>query len=323
MGKRKPIINAKEAAEGIRAGMSDEDLMEKYDISAKGLESLFKKLVRAGFIEQAELNQRLIGSQRSHSVVPVALTDLISLTAVAEVPDAAIPTIKVDVNEALRAIKGGSSDEAIMRKFGLSARGLSSLFNKLLLAGHLGQEEIDRRRRSFDWAELAVGPSNAESPPGSRFREEDPEEQSWPGGSSYPRGWFQSPFVLLFAAGFGALGGIVAVLVVLALLEGRPWQEPAAFSATDRAVEVAFDADEVAAEQFAKMLDDIARNRGELQDTEDVPERTALRACLQRCRREFASPDASDEGFLINCRMQCVNRHSEPVRRLREQYYGH
>jgi len=44
----------------IREGVSDSALMEKYQLSSKGLESLFKKLIGAGAITQAELDSRAI-----------------------------------------------------------------------------------------------------------------------------------------------------------------------------------------------------------------------------------------------------------------------
>lgn len=58
MLENKAIINAEEAVWCIRSGMSDAALKEKYQISQKGLKSLFRKLVAAGSIEQSELRGR-------------------------------------------------------------------------------------------------------------------------------------------------------------------------------------------------------------------------------------------------------------------------
>lgn len=52
------IVNAEDAAHSIKSGMSDQALMEKYELSPKGLQSLFRKLVAAGAIEQSVLDQR-------------------------------------------------------------------------------------------------------------------------------------------------------------------------------------------------------------------------------------------------------------------------
>ncbi len=54
----KRTINAKEAAADIRSGMTSSDLMQKYRVSAKGLEVLFRKLVDAGLLRENELHRQ-------------------------------------------------------------------------------------------------------------------------------------------------------------------------------------------------------------------------------------------------------------------------
>ena len=54
----KKTINAKEAVADIRSGMTSSELMEKYRVSAKGLDALFGKLVAAGLLHENELNRR-------------------------------------------------------------------------------------------------------------------------------------------------------------------------------------------------------------------------------------------------------------------------
>ncbi len=56
MAKR--TINAKEILVDIKAGMDNAALMEKYQLSEKGLQSLFKKLVDAGVLKQREQDIR-------------------------------------------------------------------------------------------------------------------------------------------------------------------------------------------------------------------------------------------------------------------------
>jgi hypothetical protein len=67
--EEKAIVNAEDAVQSIRSGMSDQALMEKYELSQKGLKSLFRKLVAAGVIEQAVLDQRR-SSLRRPSWIP-------------------------------------------------------------------------------------------------------------------------------------------------------------------------------------------------------------------------------------------------------------
>ena len=51
-------INARQAASDFRSGMSEAELMGKFQVSAKGLESLARKLVEAGLLIQSELDTR-------------------------------------------------------------------------------------------------------------------------------------------------------------------------------------------------------------------------------------------------------------------------
>lgn len=54
----KPRLSAKEIVQDLRSGVIDAALMEKYNLSAEGLQSVFKKLISAGVLQQAELDSR-------------------------------------------------------------------------------------------------------------------------------------------------------------------------------------------------------------------------------------------------------------------------
>ena len=54
----KKKLRASELAKDIRSGMTDPKLMEKYELSAKGLSSAFQKLVDAGIVGKEELENR-------------------------------------------------------------------------------------------------------------------------------------------------------------------------------------------------------------------------------------------------------------------------
>ena len=56
MEKRK--ISAKEVARDIQAGMGDTPLMEKYNLSAKQLETVLRKLIEADLIDHMQLYER-------------------------------------------------------------------------------------------------------------------------------------------------------------------------------------------------------------------------------------------------------------------------
>lgn len=55
----KPIIDARQAIQDIRAGMDDAALMRKYRLSARGLQSLYTKLLESGFLNPREIEDRL------------------------------------------------------------------------------------------------------------------------------------------------------------------------------------------------------------------------------------------------------------------------
>ncbi len=58
-GKR--TIRAKDIVNDIRARMTDSEIMSKYSLSAKGLDSIFQKLVEARAVKKEELFSRIVG----------------------------------------------------------------------------------------------------------------------------------------------------------------------------------------------------------------------------------------------------------------------
>ena len=52
---------------------------------------------------------------------------------------------RIDAKEALADIRCGMTDQALMKKYAISAAGLQSLFDKLLESGFIEQLEIDER----------------------------------------------------------------------------------------------------------------------------------------------------------------------------------
>jgi len=51
-------INAKAVAKDVHAGMGDTALMEKYDLGAKQLEQVLRRMVDAGLIDHMQLYER-------------------------------------------------------------------------------------------------------------------------------------------------------------------------------------------------------------------------------------------------------------------------
>ena len=64
----KRTISTKEILADIKAGMDDAALMEKYWLSGKTLQSLFKKLVDTGVLRQNDLEKRTLMSEKSYAI---------------------------------------------------------------------------------------------------------------------------------------------------------------------------------------------------------------------------------------------------------------
>jgi hypothetical protein len=57
----KRTIYAKTVIEDIRSHMTDVQLMEKYQLTARGLQSVLKKLVQLNLLSKADLDVRPVG----------------------------------------------------------------------------------------------------------------------------------------------------------------------------------------------------------------------------------------------------------------------
>ena len=62
------VIEAREALKGIRSGMNDQALMEKFQLSPRGLQSLFDRLLASGLIKQEEIVHRVPLGERTVSL---------------------------------------------------------------------------------------------------------------------------------------------------------------------------------------------------------------------------------------------------------------
>ena len=151
-------VNVNSVLKDIRAGGDDTALMLKYRLTAKGLKSLLDKMVKAGHIEEWELEQRTAAIHEAVTVV----ADIADLTGeVKPVSPDQPPKIspkpidektkrKISAPELVRDIEAGMADSEMMAKYNLSANGLEKLFDKLVASGRIARAEIDDRMFSFD-----------------------------------------------------------------------------------------------------------------------------------------------------------------------------
>lgn len=132
----KPTIGAGAILRDLRAGMSDSELMHKYRLSAKGLQSLFQKMIAKGLVTADDLEHRPLSTGAGATGNQVQDTDRKGTV--------------ISPGEAVRDIRSGMHDFDLMSKYNLSAKGLESLFGQLVKSGLLQQTELDRRMPAFE-----------------------------------------------------------------------------------------------------------------------------------------------------------------------------
>jgi DNA-binding response OmpR family regulator len=143
--KRKPIkISAKQVLAMMKNGADEAAIMQEFNLSAKAYSSLSDQLRAAGLMEWQEYEIRRSLTQDSVIVdSPAPVADPLPVREKA----------KISAAEASKAIRSGLGDSALMKKFGISAKGLRSLFRKLVVLGVIDQAELDKRMvESHDWA---------------------------------------------------------------------------------------------------------------------------------------------------------------------------
>ncbi len=141
--KRKISVSATEVVELVRMGATNQDLGRRYGLSPRGVRRLFDKLVAAG-----ELNEDEVGVQRRSLRKADAVT----------VAHTIFPSRKkktINGKNAAHDIRCGLSDFDMMEKYGLTAKGLASLYQKLTRAGVVEQSELDERHHAYQWVAQA------------------------------------------------------------------------------------------------------------------------------------------------------------------------
>jgi hypothetical protein len=131
MAARMLVVKALDIVKAIRSGLNDEQLMDRFQISAHALQTVFTQLQDRRIISKQELAKR---SQNAHSSVIVEVDR-------SKLPANPKKTV-IDAAEAVKYIRSGMKEPELMRKFRLSSLGLESLKKKLLVIGAITPEEI-------------------------------------------------------------------------------------------------------------------------------------------------------------------------------------
>jgi len=303
----KPVlfVMAKDPVNDIRLGISDVAMMQKYGVSARGLERLFKKLIDAGAIEQFELEQRMRSTQRSHAV------DLVT----SPFPDAR--KTRINPGDAVPCIRSGMSDTELMDRYDISARGLDSLFRKLVDAGEIDSSELESRKHGLEWAEIVFAPGAKEPEQfhGDCSGEDLPERAGF-------KEFLERHKVYLAAIGGALIGAFGVAAASLLINGGWPAIETAVPSvATTSSPGHPKGSSREAAQEIIEILEDVSaeqRPRG----MTDFAKPSAYEECVQRCENQFDATDKTEQVLSSNCKRECLNEHSERFRTIRQRYYN-
>ncbi len=150
------VLNAQDVLKDIRSGLSDSELIEKYNLTPRTLESLFVKLAQLGAIRRINAAE-LLREIRS-GITNKGLMEKYNLTrwglkkVFTEMTEAGIAffddqprkslRVRIKTSEVLADIRLGMTEPQIMEKYGLSSRGLQSTFWKLIRSGALTWDEL-------------------------------------------------------------------------------------------------------------------------------------------------------------------------------------
>jgi predicted transcriptional regulator len=307
--KPRLAINAREAVSLFRNGASDVDLMERYNISARSLERLFKKLLDEGEISKSELNQRMFSSGKTHAV------DVVSQAVKGRATNK--KKVRISAGDVMQSIGSGMSDIELMNKYNLSARGLDRLLRRLVKRGDIEQSELEERKKSFYWADVAFVKSNGQSvePLDDRDFEGMPEESAF--------GEFLEEHKVGISACLGAIGGMLATVILIVSVTGVERTQEMVFGTTMPLTVRGGDQEglDVATDQVIAALESIARNEPMPKDKNPDAKSPEYAKCLADCDREFSRGDGSNKALWFNCRKGCVIRHSSRMKRIRELYH--
>jgi hypothetical protein len=147
----KPIIDAKQALDFIRSGLDDNALMKRYKLSARGLQSLFRKLIESGAITRDELDERSStfvarAFREDENEAPDRAESVVETT---EKPHPPSDPAK-DVREVVKDIRTGMGDDELMDKYRLTSGGLQRLFDHLLKVRMIRESDLEERNAYFD-----------------------------------------------------------------------------------------------------------------------------------------------------------------------------
>lgn len=127
---RKRIVDGAEVLSLVRSGATNAELMRKYQLSPKGLQSLFTKLLGLGLVSQQEWDRRLP-----------------ELNAIATQENFKLPgaeTIALDLIEVVAELESGADRTILKQKYSLTNHEMDQLFAKIIEENLVTRMDLDR-----------------------------------------------------------------------------------------------------------------------------------------------------------------------------------
>lgn len=131
----KPRIDAAEALNCLKSGMDDAALMKKYNLSIRGLQSLFKKLMATGLISEIQLSQRASIGHESVEVDEGIFKDSTGRVA----------PPRLDPTEVLSHVRSGMDREGLLKKYKITVEELQSFLRDIVSSGLISRTELAER----------------------------------------------------------------------------------------------------------------------------------------------------------------------------------
>jgi len=131
----KLTISARELMGDFKNNLSDKELMNKHNLSPRGLKKLYRKLLAKGLDFRRALERRIGAPRRD-------------LNLVLETQDA--KRVTVNASDVLKSLSNGMTDGELMSQYKLSPRGLQSLYRKLNNLGLISESTLKRQKASSE-----------------------------------------------------------------------------------------------------------------------------------------------------------------------------
>jgi len=224
-------------------------------------------------------------------------------------------TAIVNAEDAVRSIKSGMTDEALMEKYEISQKGLESLFRKLIAAGAIEQSELDRRRGTLYIPDRILPLRNPTRLVNVEKEDEEAMEPSLEDGSI----WAQYKHYFS-AVGAAFVGGLSVFLAMTFFGEAGP-AKPSQSAPPATPVAIADKWEPAQAEQLSRILEAIANDERAKWHFETPGNASEYEDCLNDCANNFRVVEQSDKALLINCRRECVIKYAERVKEMRKRFY--